>query len=99
MGKGALLLAAEQEGDVGQRQSWYKAKGAIVDFGDVHTRAHVYRAILEGLAYALREGKERIDNRSGVRILALRLSGGILQSDVAMQFTADILAIERYASG
>ncbi|WP_409519412.1 FGGY-family carbohydrate kinase [Massilia sp.] len=55
--------------------------------------------MLEGLAYALREGKERIDNRSGVRILALRLSGGILQSDVAMQFTADILAIERYASG
>ena len=36
-----------------------EAKGAIVGFGAVHTRAHVYRAILEGLAYALREGGER----------------------------------------
>ncbi|MBP8137788.1 MAG: FGGY-family carbohydrate kinase, partial [Alicycliphilus sp.] len=31
-----------------------EAKGAIIGFGDVHTRAHMYRAILEGLAYALR---------------------------------------------
>ena len=36
-----------------------EAKGAIIGFGDVHTRAHLYRAILEGLAYALREGGER----------------------------------------
>jgi sugar (pentulose or hexulose) kinase len=38
-----------------------EAKGAIIGFGDVHTRAHLYRAILEGLAYALKEGKERIE--------------------------------------
>ena len=36
-----------------------EAKGAIIGWGDVHTRAHLYRAILEGLAYALREGAER----------------------------------------
>ena len=36
-----------------------EARGAIIGFGDVHTRAHLYRAILEGLAYALREGAER----------------------------------------
>ena len=41
-----------------------EAKGAIIGFGDVHTRAHVYRAILEGLAYALREGAERTERRS-----------------------------------
>jgi sugar (pentulose or hexulose) kinase len=39
-----------------------EAKGAMIGFGDVHNRAHMYRAILEGLAYALREGKERIEN-------------------------------------
>jgi sugar (pentulose or hexulose) kinase len=44
-----------------------EAKGAIVGFGDVHTRAHVYRAILEGLAYALREGKERIERAAAWR--------------------------------
>jgi len=34
------------------------AKGSIIGFGDVHNRAYVYRAILEGLVYALREGAE-----------------------------------------
>ena len=43
-----------------------EAKGAIIGFGDVHTRAHLYRAILEGLAYALREGAERTAERTGV---------------------------------
>ena len=36
-----------------------EAKGAVIGFGDVHTRAHFYRAILEGLAYALRDGAEQ----------------------------------------
>jgi sugar (pentulose or hexulose) kinase len=70
-----------------------EAKGAIIGFGDVHTRAHVYRAILEGLAYALREGKERTEQRSGVPITELRISGGGSQSDAAMQLTADIFGL------
>jgi sugar (pentulose or hexulose) kinase len=70
-----------------------EAKGAIIGFGDVHTRAHVYRAILEGLAYALREGKERTEKRSGVPITELRVSGGGSQSDAAMQLTADIFGL------
>ena len=70
-----------------------EAKGAIIGFGDVHTRAHLYRAILEGLAYALREGKERIEARSGVAITQLRVSGGGSQSDAAMQLTADIFGL------
>jgi sugar (pentulose or hexulose) kinase len=68
-----------------------EAKGAVIGFGDVHTRAHLYRAILEGLAYALRDGKERIERRSGVRIQRLRVSGGGSQSDAALQITANIL--------
>ncbi|HQE91464.1 MAG TPA: FGGY-family carbohydrate kinase [Anaerolineae bacterium] len=67
-----------------------EAKGAIIGFGDIHTRAHLYRAILEGLAYALREGKERIEKRSHVPITELRVSGGGSQSDAAMQITADV---------
>src|SRR5690606_8240983 len=72
-------------------------KGAIIGFGDVHTRAHIYRAILEGLAYGLREGRERIERRSGVKIEKLRVSGGGSQSDLALQLTADIfnLPVER----
>jgi len=69
------------------------AKDAIIGFGDVHTRAHLYRAILEGLAYALRDGKERTEKRSGVQVTELRVSGGGSQSDAAMQLTADVFGL------
>lgn len=67
-----------------------EAKGAVIGFGDVHTRAHLYRALLEGLAYALREGKERSEKRSGVPIREIRVAGGGSRSDAAMQITADV---------
>jgi sugar (pentulose or hexulose) kinase len=70
-----------------------EAKGAIIGFGDVHTRAHIYRAILEGLAYALREGKEQSEGRSRTEIRELRVAGGGSQSDVAMQITADVFGL------
>ena len=67
-----------------------EAKGAVIGFGDVHTRAHLYRAILEGLAYALRDGKETLEKRQNKKIKRIRVSGGGSQSDAAMQLTADI---------
>ena len=67
-----------------------EARGAIIGFGDVHTRAHMYRAILEGIAYSLREGAQRTVKRSGVPITALRVAGGGSQSLAAMQLTADV---------
>lgn len=70
-----------------------EARGAVIGFSDAHTRAHLYRAILEGLAYALREGKERTEKRSGVPITELRVSGGGSQSDAAMQLTADVFGL------
>jgi sugar (pentulose or hexulose) kinase len=70
-----------------------EAKGAIIGFGDVHNRGHIYRAILEGLAYALREGAERIEKRSGTAITCLRVSGGGSQSDRVMQVTADVFGL------
>jgi sugar (pentulose or hexulose) kinase len=70
-----------------------EARGAIIGFSDVTTRAHIYRAILEGLAYALREGAERTAKRSGVPITELRVAGGGSQSVAAMQLTADIFGL------
>src|SRR5271157_1014341 len=77
----------------GLRSPGPEAKGAIIGFSDVHTRAHIYRAILEGLAYALREGAERTGRRSGIAINQLRVAGGGSQSDAAMQLTADIFGL------
>ena len=70
-----------------------EAKGAIIGFGDVHTRAHLYRAILEGLAYALRDGAERTARRTGVPLTSLRLAGGGSQSEAAVQLTADVFGL------
>lgn len=70
-----------------------EAKGAIIGFGDVHTRAHIYRAILEGLAYGLKEGREKIENRSKIKIRQLAVAGGGSQSNAAMQLTADIFGV------
>ncbi|BDU75514.1 FGGY-family carbohydrate kinase [Mesoterricola sediminis] len=69
-------------------------KGAMVGFGDVHTRGHLYRSVLEGLAYGLREGLEKIERRSGVRIRRIGISGGATQSGEICQLTADILGRE-----
>ncbi len=77
----------------GLRKPGPEARGSIIGFGDVHTRAHLYRAILEGLAYGLREGAERTAKRTGVKIEALRVAGGGSQSDAAMQLTADVFGL------
>lgn len=90
---GSMGLMLQPYWTPGIRVPGREAKGAIIGFGDVHTRAHVYRAILEGLAYALREGKEGIEKRSRVPITELRVSGGGSQSDAAMQLTADIFGL------
>ena len=87
---GSMGLTLQPFWSPGVREPGPEAKGAIIGFGDVHTRAHIYRAILEGLAYALRDGRERTEQRSGVPITRLRIAGGGSQSDIAMQLTADI---------
>ncbi len=70
-----------------------EAKGAVIGFGDVHSRAHFYRAIIEGLAYGLQEGAERTEKRAHVPITELRVAGGGSQSPGVMQITADIFGL------
>jgi len=90
---GSMGLVLQPYWSPGLKYPGPEAKGAIVGFGDVHTRAHLYRAILEGLAYALRDGKERQEKRSHTPVTELRVSGGGSQSDAAMQLTADIFGL------
>jgi len=90
---GSMGLMLQPYWTPGLKMPGPEAKGAVIGFGDVHTRAHLYRSILEGLAYALREGKERIEKRSRTPITSLRVSGGGSQSRQAMQITADIFGL------
>ncbi len=68
-------------------------KGAIIGFGDVHTRAHLYRAILEGLIFALKEGAQTTAKKNKVTSEKVTVSGGGSQSDVIVQMVADIFGL------
>lgn len=69
------------------------AKGAIIGFRDIHTKYHLYRAIIEGIAYALKEGLEGIEKKLFKKVKEIRISGGGSQSDLICQITADIFGV------
>jgi len=87
---GSMGLTLQPYWSPGVKIPGVEAKGAIIGFGDVHTKAHLYRSIIEGLTYALKEGALRTQKRNGVKIEKLRVSGGGSQSKNALQMTADI---------
>lgn len=91
---GSMGLTLQPYWSPGLKVPGTEAKGAIIGFGDVHTRAHVYRAILEGLTYSLKEGLMRTVKRTGVPVKRVVVSGGGSQSRQAMQITADVFNME-----
>jgi sugar (pentulose or hexulose) kinase len=90
---GSMGLMLQPYWSPGVRDPGPEAKGAIIGFGDVHTRAHLYRALIEGLVFGLRAGREQIERRIGSRLRRLCVSGGGSQSDAAMQITADVFGL------
>ena len=90
---GSMGLVLQPYWSPGIRLPGPEARGAVIGFGDGHGRAHLYRAILEGIAYSLRGAMERIERRGRTRVTELRVAGGGSQSDVAMQLTADIFGL------
>jgi len=69
------------------------AKGSIIGFGDVHSRAHLYRSIIEGIIFALKEGAQLTERKNKIPITAIRATGGGSRSDSIVQMTADILGL------
>ncbi len=90
---GGLGLMAQPTWTPGVRIPGPESKGAIIGFGDVHSRAHVYRAIIEGLAFALRQGREQLERRTKRPVRELVVAGGGSQSDRVMQLTADVFGL------
>ncbi len=67
--------------------------GAVVGLREIHTRGHVYRSLLEGIAFDLRRGAELLQRVSGNQLHELRVGGGGSQSDLAVQILADVLGL------
>lgn len=74
------------------------AKGSIVGFSGVHTRYHLYRAMLEGIGFALREGMECIMKKTHKKPERIVISGGGSKSELFCQIFADIFNIPVYQS-
>jgi xylulokinase len=66
-----------------------QARAALVGLTASHTRAHVVRAILEGVAFSLRDTFE-IFNEMKVPVEEIRLGGGGARSQLWRQIQADI---------
>lgn len=72
-------------------------RGSVIGFSDIHNRAYLYRAIIEGIVFALRQGAELSEKKNKVAITEVFATGGGSRSDSIMQMTADIfgLAVSR----
>lgn len=63
------------------------AKGTIVGLSLAHTKAHIYRAFMEAVAYSLRDAMEATAEDLGEYIL---LAGGVTKSRLWRQIFADV---------
>jgi len=66
------------------------ARGAFVGWRGVHGRAHMYRAVMEGIAYALRQQGEGVEASVDTPVERYVAMGGGSRSPLWMQMVADV---------
>ncbi len=66
------------------------ARGAVVGWHGRHTRAHLYRSILEGVAFELRLHLGRLEEVTGTRLAVIRAVGGGARSPLWTRIVADV---------
>jgi xylulokinase len=72
-------------------------RGAWVGLGLHHTRAHLMRAALEGVAFSLKQGIEALE-ATDVTVTKLRLAGGGTLERDWQQLLADVLRVPLYTT-
>ena len=70
------------------------ARGALVGLTVRHTQAHLTRAVLEGVAFGVRDSFELIKSAGLTQIRQVRVSGGGAKSPLWRQILADVLNVE-----
>ncbi|MDE6613488.1 MAG: glycerol kinase GlpK [Clostridia bacterium] len=68
-----------------------EARGTVTGLTRGTTRAHIVRAVLEGIAYQVCDVVEAMQNDAQVKICRLAVDGGASKNDFLLQFQADIL--------
>lgn len=69
-----------------------KARGSFIGLTSRHSKAHLTRAVLEGINFGLRDSLELV-KQSGVEVNELRVNGGGARSVFWRQMIADIFGI------
>lgn len=67
------------------------ARGAVLGLSRGTSRRHIARATLESIAFQSYDVLAAMERDSGVAVPELRVDGGASQSDILMQFQADLL--------
>jgi len=65
-------------------------RGALLGFDGTQGRAHVYRAVLEGIALTMATHIEAMETQLGRHFSSVVVSGGGARSDLMMQIVADV---------
>lgn len=68
-------------------------KGAMIGFDSRHTRAHMYRSLLEGIAFTLKNHVETMSDELKVPTRELVVSGGGANSDLFVQILSDVFGV------
>ena len=69
------------------------ARGALVGVTRATNRAHIARAVLEGIVYQVGDLARTMEFDSGHKLEELKVDGGASVSNVMMQFQADMLDV------
>jgi len=69
------------------------ARGAFLGITGGAQREHMVRAVLEAIAFQVREVVDAVNEDGGTKIQQLKVDGGACQNDFLMQFQADVLEI------
>lgn len=69
------------------------ARGTVVGLTRGTTRAHLCRAVLEGIAYQTADLIAAMERDAEEKITSLRVDGGASVSDFMMQYQADLLGV------
>ncbi|ESL02737.1 carbohydrate kinase, FGGY family protein [Catonella morbi ATCC 51271] len=70
------------------------ASGCILGLTLAHTRAHLYRSALEGIAYSVHQQIKMMEEHENVKIEQIYIVGGGVKNDVWMQIVSDVLGRE-----
>ena len=65
-------------------------KGVMIGFRELHTKAHMFRSILEGIAMTLKNHYDAMIAELGIKPEKIIVSGGGSNSDLFMQIIADM---------